>query len=375
MKIFGKIDVLILVITLGFLVPMVFYNYDLFHSVAEFFSTLILLGIFIITWHTRDYHKNYYLTSVGIGFFFVGILNLIHVLNYNNLIIHGPYIEQWTIMQYFLAVTIIVPLLPKLKNTAKVNVLVVVYSVATVLIIFCIYFWNFFPKAYDYELKKLLPFKIYSEYVIMAILVGALLLLYRHRNNLEETEYKSSFFGVTLMIFSEFCFTQYGATTEFFNALGHIFRVFTFYMFYKAYIYTCLRQPMDLIFGDLTHTQALLKESMKSLEQKVIDRTSELGETNYVLKQKVEEHKRAEAKFFNLFNTSPLPIIIADVNGKIILSNRASEKVFGYEEKELVGKSLDILIPEHLKVKHSQYVNKYMDMPHSRTMGHIHVFV
>ncbi|MDH5379700.1 MAG: PAS domain-containing sensor histidine kinase, partial [Cyclobacteriaceae bacterium] len=42
---------------------------------------------------------------------------------------------------------------------------------------------------------------------------------------------------------------------------------------------------------------------------------------------------------------------------------------FGYEEKELVGKSLDILIPEHLKVKHSQYVNKYMDMPHSRTMG------
>ena len=369
MKDQNKADIFVIIIMVGILVPLSIIHYDLFHSIAEVFATIILIGIFIITWNTRDFHQNQYLMNLGTGFFFIGLLNLIHGLNYNNLIIHGPFIEQWTGMQYFLALVIFIPLLPIMSVKRNVAYLISIYASATILLLMSIYYWGIFPKAYDYELKQLLPFKVSSEFVIIALLLLSLFLLYRRREQFNATIFKYIFFGTLLLAFSEFCFTQYGDTTEFFNALGHLLRVVTFYLFYKAFIQTCLREPMSLIFRNISDTQLLLKDSMKNLEQKIIERTSKIQETNKVLQQKVEEHKLAENKFFNLFESSPQPIIIVDSTGTITLSNRASNVVFGYEEKDLIGQSINILLPDHLKGSHSVQMSEYMESPRIRTMG------
>lgn len=54
-------------------------------------------------------------------------------------------------------------------------------------------------------------------------------------------------------------------------------------------------------------------------------------------------------------------IITVDENQSIILFNRRAQEVFGYMRGEVLGKKLDILIPDAYQVKHRQYVKAFED--------------
>ena len=58
------------------------YSYLLFHIFAEFFSIIIAGVIFVITWNSRDKLDNGYLLFIGISFFFVGSIDLLHAIAY-----------------------------------------------------------------------------------------------------------------------------------------------------------------------------------------------------------------------------------------------------------------------------------------------------
>jgi PAS domain S-box-containing protein len=45
-------------------------------------------------------------------------------------------------------------------------------------------------------------------------------------------------------------------------------------------------------------------------------------------------------------------IIVADVQGRIVLWNPAAERLFGFTAAEAVGHSLDLLIPERFRERH-----------------------
>ncbi len=45
-------------------------------------------------------------------------------------------------------------------------------------------------------------------------------------------------------------------------------------------------------------------------------------------------------------------VIVSDTNGAITLWNKAAEQLFGYTESEALGKTLDLIIPEHLRERH-----------------------
>jgi PAS domain S-box-containing protein len=45
-------------------------------------------------------------------------------------------------------------------------------------------------------------------------------------------------------------------------------------------------------------------------------------------------------------------IIVADVQGRIVLWNPAAERLFGFTEAEAVGRSLDLIIPERFRERH-----------------------
>ena len=49
---------------------------------------------------------------------------------------------------------------------------------------------------------------------------------------------------------------------------------------------------------------------------------------------------------------APDAVIFADVHGVIRLWNRRAEEIFGYSAAEVVGRSLNILIPERLREAH-----------------------
>jgi PAS domain S-box-containing protein len=54
-------------------------------------------------------------------------------------------------------------------------------------------------------------------------------------------------------------------------------------------------------------------------------------------------------------------VVVSDVDGAITLWNRAAERLFGYTEAEALGRSLDLMIPEHLRERHWQGYSKTME--------------
>jgi PAS domain S-box-containing protein len=78
---------------------------------------------------------------------------------------------------------------------------------------------------------------------------------------------------------------------------------------------------------------------------------------------------RVEALFEKLFEFSPDAIVVTDETGKISEVNAQVERFFGYSRSELLGKQVEILLPEKFRATHPTARDKYKDKPHVRTMG------
>ena len=53
-----------------------------------------------------------------------------------------------------------------------------------------------------------------------------------------------------------------------------------------------------------------------------------------------------------ILENSPMAILFADREGKIRLWNSGAETMFGYTEKEALGQSLDLIVPERQRARH-----------------------
>lgn len=79
--------------------------------------------------------------------------------------------------------------------------------------------------------------------------------------------------------------------------------------------------------------------------------------------------KHSELTFQAIVEATPTAIILVNKEGKIAYSNRLTEKLFGYDRTELVGKTVEILIPERFKNNHPQFRDSFFTSPESRAMG------
>ncbi|MEZ4995390.1 MAG: PAS domain-containing sensor histidine kinase [Saprospiraceae bacterium] len=81
------------------------------------------------------------------------------------------------------------------------------------------------------------------------------------------------------------------------------------------------------------------------------------------------ENYQKDAILEALFADATLGIVVVDETGSIILSNNLLEQQFGYEKEELIGKKIEILVPEGSHGKHTQYRDAYLKHPTPRLMG------
>jgi len=77
----------------------------------------------------------------------------------------------------------------------------------------------------------------------------------------------------------------------------------------------------------------------------------------------------SEAGFKALFDYATIAILVISRAGRIELINPAAEKLFGYNNAELIGQSLEMLIPGDLRHQHVQHRTKYFEKPKARPMG------
>jgi PAS domain S-box-containing protein len=76
-----------------------------------------------------------------------------------------------------------------------------------------------------------------------------------------------------------------------------------------------------------------------------------------------------ELDFRDLVDAAPDGVVVCDQSGHIRLVNRQAETMFGYSRAELVGKRIEELIPERLRLNHPEHLRKYVGAPRARPMG------
>ena len=70
-----------------------------------------------------------------------------------------------------------------------------------------------------------------------------------------------------------------------------------------------------------------------------------------------------------LLDAAPDAMLVLSTETKIQLANVQTEKLFGYPREELIGKPLELLIPDRFRGIHADHVRRYAANPTTRTMG------
>lgn len=243
-----------------------FRNVLLFHTIAELFSIIIACSIFILAWNSKEYLKNDYLLFVGIGYLFVGILDLFHTLTYKGMGVFntgGSNIatQFWIVARYYESITLLIAFY---FNKKKLNtyIVMIVFSIVTMALIISIMFLHIFPDCYI-EGQGLTVFKKISEYIISFILLIVLIILFVNKNQFSNDIILYLKLSVLFTIFSEICFTFYIDVYGLWNQAGHVLKIISFYFIYKAIIENGLKKPYNILFKNIQET---IKKNQKKIE-------------------------------------------------------------------------------------------------------------
>jgi PAS domain S-box-containing protein len=85
--------------------------------------------------------------------------------------------------------------------------------------------------------------------------------------------------------------------------------------------------------------------------------------------QDITERKQAEEQFRLLVEASPSAIMLINMDHQITLVNARAEALFGYTRQELIGQSVELLVPPQFRAQHRHYRASFFVAPQARSLG------
>jgi PAS domain S-box-containing protein len=129
--------------------------------------------------------------------------------------------------------------------------------------------------------------------------------------------------------------------------------------------------------GEVNSSSSLNLQAINELELRVAERTAELITVNQQLQSQLDERQQtqeelrfSQARFARILDIADDAIISINGFQSITLFNQGAEKIFGYSAQEVIGRGLDLLLPQRFFQAHRQHVADFGQSPNvARRMG------
>ncbi len=236
----------------------------LFHAIGEFASVVIAWGMFVFAWNSRRFIDNGYLVFLGIAYLFVGILDFTHVLACDGIGIlraegAGLSMRVWTVARYLEALSMLAaPLF--LRRRVHVLSQFAGYS-ALVAVALIVVATDRGVPAFLFSGVAQVPVAALYNVSIAVTMMAAAGLLYRHREAFARQVFLLLVSSLLLSVLSQLAFAVEGSLGTSANTVGHILKLVSFYLIFKAIIQTGLEKPYELLFRELKESEQQLQAS------------------------------------------------------------------------------------------------------------------
>jgi len=225
------------------------FNFLAFHTLAELFTIIISFSLFAFAWWTRKLNRNHFLLFIACGYFWIGIIDLMHSLTYKGMdvFIAGSAdlaVHFWLFARFMEAFLLLAAPFFALK---RFNAYFVFYLYGIICFLMTILIFKGALPTTFIEGVGLTSFKIYSEYLIDVIL--ALAMYFLLKGNLTSSNHEKLFisFAIIFTMLAELAFTFYVSVYGFSNLVGHIFKLFSFWFIFQAIVVINMQKPYSTL--------------------------------------------------------------------------------------------------------------------------------
>ncbi len=154
-----------------------------------------------------------------------------------------------------------------------------------------------------------------------------------------------------------------------------------------AYLKRRVLKPIDVLIKDteeMIQGNYSIKSEVRATNELMVlaDRFNALAgtisgvfnEMEETIQERTREISMGKARMQSFFDSAPDAIIsIKAEDSSIILFSKGAEKMFGYAAEEVMGKNVNILMPEPYRSQHDTYVKKYIETGEKKAIGRIRV--
>ena len=227
-----------------------FSSFILFHTLAELFAIIIAVLMCVVAWQMYPFTKNNFLMFLGAGYFWIACLDMAHALSYKGLAIIpnsdvSTTTQFWIITRYLEAILLVsAPWF--LNHHLYRNKVFVAFGIGAASVIYLIVFTSLFPKTFI-EGQGLTAFKVVSEYIIILILIAAIIYLKKREHLLDKNIVNVMVASIVLTMSAELAFTFYIDLYGLSNLVGHIFKLFSFWLIFMAMVKSTLKEPFHVM--------------------------------------------------------------------------------------------------------------------------------
>ena len=239
-------------------------DYVAFHLVAEVAVVVVLCTMFTLAWRTIGTSTNGFLTVMGMAALPIAAVTVLHALAYRGmpalpgLTADAP-TQLWLVARYLTAAALLVAAAFIARRPAHPGRIAGLFAVAAAAGVAAVLL-RIFPQAFDPG-HGLTPFKVWSEYAVIAAFAVALLLVWLRRADLDPRVARLLCVAILISILAELLFTTYTDVYGISNMLGHLAYLFAFYLLYLALVDEALRRPYEALFRELAVREQRLRRA------------------------------------------------------------------------------------------------------------------